>query len=117
MYDKDKTIKGDLLMKDYFSYNNRLGILIPSLSKEWDDFDDEVQQGILLYWEKIRGGIPDRIAELEQVINKKQDALSDESDFIKSCELNSEIAELASQINELWLWFRTGQDLSVKKHV
>ncbi|MDQ0272093.1 hypothetical protein [Cytobacillus purgationiresistens] len=103
-------------MKEFFTLNERLGILVPSFEYEWEMYDKETQQGILLYWEKIKGHIPDRMAELEKIINRKQDALSNESDFNHSCRLNSEIAELASQINDLWLWYRTNQNLSDKRH-
>ncbi len=104
-------------MREYFKENERLGIPLPSFSNEWDRFTEETQYGILLHWEKIRGSIPDRIADLEALINKKQAALNDESDFKKSCKLNSEIAELASIINDLWLWYRTHQDVTAKVHL
>lgn len=103
-------------MNDYFSQNERLGIPIPNLQRDWDDYGEETQEAILFYWETIRGSIPDRIAELEVMINKKQTQLSDEADFGRSCQLNSEIAELASIINDLWLWYRTNQDITGKMH-
>lgn len=103
-------------MAEYFSHNERLGIAIPSFDKEWDQYPKKTQQAILFHWEKIRGSIPDRITELEGKINEKQVQLSDEGNFIKSCELNSEISELASIINDLWLWYRTHQDITEKAH-
>ncbi|WP_066292343.1 hypothetical protein [Bacillus sp. FJAT-29937] len=104
-------------MVEYFSHNERLGISIPSFDQEWDLYSDEIKQHILYRWEIIRGRIPDRIAELEVFINIKQAQLNDEENFIKSCELNSEISELASVINDLWLWYRTHQDISEKAHL
>ncbi|AYA77289.1 hypothetical protein ACVBAX_00150 [Robertmurraya sp. GLU-23] len=103
-------------MEKHFELNERLGIKLPTLHKNWEDYTFHTQQSILLEWEKIRGHIPDRIAELEEHINKKQASLSDESDFQKSCQLNTEIAELASIINDLWLWYRTNQDIGGKAH-
>lgn len=103
-------------MKEYFSFDHRLGILIPDISKEWDHYSENIQNEILFYWEKIRGTIPDRIAELEKNINQKQAQLSDESDFTRSCQLNNEIANLASIINDLWLWYRANQTISGKMH-
>lgn len=103
-------------MSDYFSHNERLGISLPSFDREWDQYPEFIQQTILFQWEKIRGRIPDRIANLEELINTKQAQLSDEGNFIRSCELNSEISELASIINDLWLWYRTNQDISDKAH-
>lgn len=102
-------------MEQYFLFDSRLGIPLPALKENWDKYDLETRHAILLHWEKIRGSIPDRIAELEQFINLKQAQLSDESNFIRSCELNSEIAELASVINDLWLWYRTHQDITSDK--
>lgn len=103
-------------MIDHLTFNKRLGIPIPDETVDWDLHSIETQQYILFHWEQIRGSIPDRIAELEQEINHKQAQLSDESDFPRSCQLNSEIAELASVINDLWLWYRANQTLSTKQH-
>jgi len=101
---------------EYFLFDKRLGIPIPALEKEWEQYTGNTQQEILFHWEKIRGRIPDRIKELEDMINQKQAQLSNEDNFLKSCELNSDIADLASIINDLWLWYRTNQDVSEKAH-
>ncbi|RFU67717.1 hypothetical protein [Bacillus sp. V59.32b] len=103
-------------MKNIFSFDKRLGISVPLFTKEWKEYSESEQQDVLLLWENIRGGIPDRIKELEQLINRKQAQLSDEYDFSISCLLNSEIAELASTINDLWLWYRVNQNMSEKIH-
>lgn len=103
-------------MKEHFSFDHRLGISLPVLTAEWELYTMETQYAILYYWEKIRGRIPDRIAEIENRINQKQDQLSDESDFPLSCKLNTEIAELASIINDLWIWYRGNQTISTKAY-
>lgn len=103
-------------MKEYFSFDQRLGILIPDIPGEWEHYSENIQNDILFYWEQIRGTIPDRIADLEKTINQKQAQLSDESNFTRSCKLNNEIAELASIINDLWLWYRANQSVSGKIH-
>lgn len=103
-------------MNEIFSFDARLGIPVPVFTKDWEEYSKSEQQEVLLIWEKIRGGIPDRIRELEQKINLKQAQLSDEEDFSLSCKLNAEIANLASTINDLWLWFRVNQDMSGKMH-
>lgn len=103
-------------MKDLFTYDERLGIFTPDLSLEWDEYAKGEQHRILAHWENIRGRIPDRIQELESIINRKQTQLSDESNFVLSCQLNTEIAELASVINDLWLWYRSDQGISEKMH-
>jgi hypothetical protein len=99
-----------------FEYDQRLGIAIPDLNKEWKCFDRNTQEEILSQWEAIRGNIPDRVRELEQEINIKQALLDNEDDFLQSCHLNSEIAELASTINDLWIWFRSQAKISGKAH-
>ncbi|MFS1517618.1 hypothetical protein V1503_14435 [Bacillus sp. SCS-151] len=104
-------------MIENFIMDKRLGISIPKLQKNWEDFTKNDQQAILLQWEKVRGKIPDRIADLEKIINNKQAALGNENDFQRSCILNSEIAELASIINDLWLWYRINQNVTEKIHV
>ncbi|MCM3002800.1 hypothetical protein [Priestia koreensis] len=104
-------------MSDYFTYDKRLGIKKPVLPAEWETIDLHTQQQILTEWEHIRGHIPDRIKDVEQLINQKQAQLDDEENFSRSCELNSEIANLASIINDLWIWYRTNQNItSSKKH-
>ncbi|MGF6948124.1 hypothetical protein QF028_000629 [Neobacillus sp. B4I6] len=103
-------------MKEYFSFDDRLGIQLPDLTMELADYSIETQEEILLYWEQVRGSIPDRIGELENQINQKQALLSNESNFPRSCQLNTEIAELASIINDLWLWYRANEVLSTKVH-
>ena len=102
-------------MKEYFSFDHRLGIQVPELTLEWDQYNMETQQEILFYWEQVRGSIPDRISDLEIEINQKQAFLSNESNFPRSCQLNTEIAELASIINDLWLWYRANEILSTSK--
>ncbi|RJS60004.1 hypothetical protein [Bacillus sp. PK3_68] len=91
----------------HFLLNERLGILLPYSEKEWEKYPAAEQEKILQKWENIRGSIPDRIQELEKQINILQHQLNHEEDFSLSCRLNGEISELASIINDLWLWFRT----------
>ncbi|OPA81123.1 hypothetical protein BVG16_01935 [Paenibacillus selenitireducens] len=99
-----------------FELDERLGIHVPALQQEWDQFSTQERERILYKWEEIRGTIPNRIFDLEQMINYKQDQLFDEDDFEKSCQLNAEIAELASQINDLHIWYRVNQDVRSKVH-
>jgi hypothetical protein len=94
-----------------FINNERLGIRVPDLSVEWGQLKIEEQEQLLSEWENIRGSIPDRIKDRELIINKKQAKLNDEENFQTSCDLTWEIAELASQINDLHLWYRVNQEL------
>ena len=103
------------MVKQYFNYDERLGINLPSLYNDWEDYPFMEQQQILTHWEAIRGNIPDRIQYLEKHINAKQEELNNENDFLKSCDLNSEIATLASIINDLWIWFRSNQTVTEAK--
>ncbi|MDM5339389.1 hypothetical protein QUF84_19500 [Fictibacillus enclensis] len=103
-------------MRSDFEFNGRLGIALPRLEQPWDDYSAARQSEILAEWETVRGTIPDRIARIEETINQKQEALGEEDNFETSCRLNWEIAELASIINDLWLWYRTHQDISARLH-
>jgi hypothetical protein len=103
-------------LEEYFYYHDRLGIHIPIIDEDWDSLPEDIRQCILLQWETIRGMIPDRIISLEKIINMKQVQLSNETNFELSCQLNHEIADLASIINDLWLWFRKDQTISEKMH-
>lgn len=91
---------------NFFVSDERLRIMVPNVHKSFEQYDKKEQEEILLQWEQIRGKIPDRIKELEVEINKKQAKLNEEENFEASCILNAEIAELASIINELWIWYR-----------
>jgi hypothetical protein len=103
-------------MKYSFQYNERLGIELPVLELEWEDYSKQERSDVLLKWEQIRGTIPDCIHKLEAVIIQKQSQLDKEDDFPTSCLLNYEIAELASKINDLHLWFRVNQEVETKMH-
>ncbi|MEF3302658.1 hypothetical protein [Paenibacillus sp. GYB003] len=103
-------------MKYEFVYDERLGIELPLLHEEWNALSAEERAALLHDWERIRGRIPDRIRQLELLIVQKQNRLDVEDDFPLSCSLNTEIAELASRITDLHLWFRADQDVSVKGH-
>ncbi|GAA0333102.1 hypothetical protein GCM10008967_24780 [Bacillus carboniphilus] len=94
-------------MKKYFKFDKRLGIDIPHLDKNWHQYAPHIQEDIIMHWEQTKGKIPDRIKSLEVCIDEKQNQLSEEDDFMKSCLLNEEISELASIINDLWIWYRT----------
>ncbi|WP_100331843.1 hypothetical protein [Bacillus xiapuensis] len=100
----------------YFQMNDRLGISVPYLMKEWADYSIQEQEHIIHQWEQIRGSIPDRIQSLEAEINERQAMLEREENFRRSCRLNEEIGELASIINDLWLWFRTTPSVE-KEHI
>lgn len=101
----------------FFVYDHRLGISLPELENPWEEYPEHSQETILSQWENIRGTIPDRIKEVEHEIDDKQEQLNIEEDFEKSCRINSDIAELASIINDLWIWYRTQNQISGKRHL
>jgi len=103
-------------MRKEFIYDERLGIAIPELTEDWDDYPIQIREQIVEEWEQIRGRIPERIFGLEKIINFKQNLLNTEEDFPVACRLNSEIAECASIINDLHLWYRANQDLHSRVH-
>ncbi len=99
-----------------FILDERLGIPLPTLDMPWESFEESERAQILLRWEEIRGRIPDRIFELERTIMDKQNRLNQELYFPTCCTLNTEIAELASIITDLHLWYRIHQDFAGKMH-
>ncbi|WP_257346589.1 hypothetical protein [Pseudalkalibacillus decolorationis] len=103
-------------MTSSFVYDQRLGIKLPEFDDIWENQSKYTQEAILSEWENIRGMIPDRIKDLEIEINQKQEQLNIEENFELSCRLNSDIAELASIINDLWIWYRTQNHVSMKVH-
>jgi len=104
------------MMSYQFHFDERLGIAIPLLEKEWGKYTHEEQEQILYEWEAHRSDIPGRIKELEKMIEKKQEMLNNEENFVLSCQLNDQISRLASTINDLNLWFRIQQDTHSKIH-
>ncbi|WP_458412226.1 hypothetical protein ACNQFZ_15485 [Schinkia sp. CFF1] len=102
-------------MTNYFQMDKRLGILLPLLDKDWHEYRLDEQETIVAQWENIRGHIPDRIKELEASINIKQAQLDKEENFSLSCQLNFEISDMASIINDLWIWYRMNQNIAAEK--
>ncbi|MEV3552458.1 hypothetical protein ABNC92_11525 [Paenibacillus larvae] len=103
-------------MSAIFLMDEHLGIEFPCLEKDWADYTEEERSDILLYWEQVRGTIPEQIKRLEKKIVRKQLQLYEEENFEISCRLNSDIAELASTINDLHIWFRLNQEIEPKVH-
>ncbi|MDQ0231038.1 hypothetical protein [Metabacillus malikii] len=94
-------------MENFFQYDSRLMIKLPKPNIPWESLNHQTKEQIMAKWESIRGNIPDRIAEIEKQIEQKQEELNNEDNFDYSCQLTEEIANLASKINDLWLWFRS----------
>jgi hypothetical protein len=99
-------------MSVIFNYDSRLRLSLPVIQASWTELDRDSQEMVLTRWETIRGTIPDRVKEIEQQIELVHNQLTLEEDFERSCELNLEMAELASIINDLWIWFRTTPSLT-----
>jgi hypothetical protein len=103
-------------MKSFeFIFNDRLQIPLPELHLKWDQISAKERAEMLKQWEEIRGRIPDQIKAFEAIINMKQDQLNKEENFINSCHLNTQISEIASKINDLHLWYRLNQEISMDK--
>ena len=104
-------------MENYvFKLDERLGIELPVLALDWEEYPLEDRNAILERWETIRGAIPDRIFALERTINELQARLYEEEDFEASCRLNADIAEQASRINDLHIWYRINQEIESRRH-
>lgn len=102
--------------EEHFTYDALLGIPIPALKKEWAEFTAQEQAEILFFWETVRGNIPNRMVELEREITMLQSKSDAEENFETVCELTWQIAELASRIHDLNIYFRLNQDVAVKAH-
>ena len=101
----------------YFRTDPRLGIPLPAFDREWGEYGAKEQLVIIEQWERIRGAIPDRVMAFEQEIRCKQEHLGQEESFDACCALNLEIAELASRINDLHIWFRINQEIELRRHL
>lgn len=103
-------------MKQYeFKYNERLGIHIPLIYTDWNNISSTEQQQILYRWEQVRSQIPDQIKMFEDEINRRERQLQIEDDFEVFCRLSSEIADYASRVIDLNLWFRTHEEVTSDK--
>jgi hypothetical protein len=103
-------------MSYQFKFDDRLGISLPVLAKEWDQYSSKEKSQILFEWEAHRSDIPGRIKQIERVIEQKQLDLNHEENFVRSCQLNNEISQLASTINDLNIWFRIQEETHAKIH-
>ncbi|MNH80253.1 hypothetical protein D3C87_416970 [compost metagenome] len=100
---------------DVFVYDSRLGIKVPEFETPFEELPLMERRGIIETWEDIRGQIPTRVMQLEQIIVTKLVELGEENNFAVSCKINSDIAELASVINDLHIWYRVSADESEGK--
>lgn len=106
-----------MAMRPEFIYDSRLGIYVPELLKDWEQYDQAEREEILEQWEAVRGSIPSRVMELEALIMSLQKQMDKEDEFPTACQLNFDIAELASVINDLHIWYRVSQDIDGKRHL
>ncbi|GIP21219.1 hypothetical protein [Paenibacillus sp. J22TS3] len=100
---------------DVFVYDSRLGIKVPQFETPFEELPLSERAHIIEVWEDIRGTIPTRVMELEQVIVSKLLELGEENNFEQSCRINSDIAELASIVNDLHIWYRVSAEVSEGK--
>jgi hypothetical protein len=98
-----------------FVYDERLGIHLPELRLPFEEYELQERTEIVTSWEQIRGHIPSRVMELEKVIELKLERLGEEENFENLCQLNGEISELASTINDLHIWYRVTADIPLAK--
>jgi hypothetical protein len=95
-----------------FVLDKRLGICLPKLERDWLDYSLAEQQAMIEEWERIKARIPDRVQELEAVINEYQIKAAQEDDWDTVCSLYEEIYRIASIINDLNIWKNVEQYLS-----
>lgn len=110
-------MKGRKIVKNYtFVYDERLTIEIPYLNTAWEELSIDEQKEILFRWEHIRATIPDQIKRLEIEVHALEKRLQIEDNQEQFIALSKRITELASQIIDLNLWFRTHEDITAKVH-
>ena len=93
-----------------FRYDERLGIEVPALEREWEHHTLEERRSILEHWELIRGRIPDRIAHFEEQIAHLQERVHTEEDWDATVSLMDQISDFASRIADLNILNRTQPD-------
>ncbi|MBL0386517.1 hypothetical protein JJB07_07635 [Tumebacillus sp. ITR2] len=89
-----------------FVFNERLGIQIPVQHHEWHEYTRAEQEDLIHRWESIRSRIPDRIKELEEIIEDRQLKIAVEDDWDRVVELYEDVFFIASVINDLNNWMR-----------
>lgn len=102
-----------------FEPDGRLGIPLPRFGVPWEQMNAVERACVVERWELIRGQIPAAILAREAKIRRLLDELFEEEDFVRCCSLNAEIAEAASAIHDLQIWYRTQQDLeeeNIERH-
>lgn len=89
-----------------FVYDERLGIQIPVQHREWHEFSRAEQEAMIEQWEMLRSRIPDRVKQLEEVIEDRQLKIAVEDDWDRVVELYEDVFLMASVINDLNNWMR-----------
>lgn len=97
-----------------FAPDCRLGIPLPRFGVPWEQMNAVERAGVVERWELIRGRIPDAILAREAEIRRLLGELFEEEDFVRCCSLNAQIAEAASEIHDLQIWYRTSRILKKK---
>jgi hypothetical protein len=89
-----------------FVYNERLGIQIPVQHREWQEYSRAEQEAMIEQWEMLRARIPDRVKQLEEVIEDRQLKIAVEEDWDRVVALYEDVFAMASIINDLNNWMR-----------
>lgn len=87
-----------------FEVDERLGIRVPVLTGDWAAYTVDAQSAMIAEWEGIRARIPDRVKQLEALIDACQQEIAGEEEWDRVCELYAEVYRIASIINDLNIW-------------
>ncbi|KUO94946.1 hypothetical protein [Ferroacidibacillus organovorans] len=101
-------------MNAWFTYDPRLDLEIPSLSREWSEISVTEREKILEHWERVRGAIPSRISLFEAKIEELQGLLHHEEEWGQTLSLMDQVTDYASRINDLNILFRTQPDAHIE---
>jgi hypothetical protein len=99
-------------MNHNFEFNERLGIPLPALEKDWEAYTLDEQSQILAMWEQIRAQIPDRIRFFERKFMETFESLNSVTNGDELAQLSTKLAEISSIINELNVWYREEPNVS-----
>ncbi|WP_067923129.1 hypothetical protein [Alicyclobacillus shizuokensis] len=95
----------------YFRYDDRLQIELPHFPAPFPSLPPDVQEEVLVTWERIRAHIPERIIELEHRIEQVLEKVHHEEDWDIIAAHFQQISDYASRINELNTWRRVDPSL------
>lgn len=98
----------------FFHHDERLSIPLPSFPQPFEEMAPTEQESVIVTWESIRARIPDRIQELEKMIEFHLENIRETEDWEQIILWFDEISDIASRIAELNTWQRVDPGLATE---